>query len=527
MNLLKRRTAFTRLAIISAALAAIGAGGRLAWQHLPTRAPRAEIPAVTNVGRIPEGVETVATIPIANTGGAPLRIEGVRAQCGCAEVRLDRHVIPPQATGTLQVVVRAIEGLEISPLEIAIRTNDPASPVAAASLLFEPGSDLRIEPDMVILGRISQEELPVRRSILVDAAASAADLQAFELAATSGCEWLRMAAPRNARRSAVELSFELQQGAPSGALDTFVDVHLSARQLVFRIPVTATIAGRVQAQPQRLTLHDGDLATAAGGSRPRVQFIASQTPHECCRVVQWKLAGDVARVLEMELDATDASCLLAVPRRMKEAEYSRIIRELPRPVVGQLIATVAEAAGAPRQQMVPIKYYADRQPRNAAPRNAAPRNAAPRNAAPRNAAPRAGQPGAPRRPAGLLMPDSPLCQSAWYNGARRPHDSSGCLQETTALSVHHGAHASLNCALWRPFWQPTLRRRHQPRSARASPSRKWRIWPRAPRCCKRASLTFIPLIRRWREPLPRCRWCCAARAPIGKIGCKLACRGQS
>jgi hypothetical protein len=93
-------------------------------------APRIVVePAAQDLGERPQ--EPLAlTYTVRNEGQAPLIIEKVSTSCGCTKAAVDREVIPPGESATLQVTLDPTEDDLYGDLlrVIYVRSNDPQNP---------------------------------------------------------------------------------------------------------------------------------------------------------------------------------------------------------------------------------------------------------------------------------------------------------------------------------------------------------------------------------------------------------------
>jgi len=73
-------------------------------------------------------------IRLRNIGGSPLRISRTEASCGCTVVSIDRDVIPPNGTATLEILIDTTGKVGAVEKTVSIFSNDTVEPEARLTL---------------------------------------------------------------------------------------------------------------------------------------------------------------------------------------------------------------------------------------------------------------------------------------------------------------------------------------------------------------------------------------------------------
>lgn len=113
-------------------------------------------------GAVESGREIRHSFTLKNTGARPLKIAGIRPDCGCTTAKPASEVIPPGGETTIEAVL-SLKGLRgRQQKRIAIHSNDPQNPIFVLSIEGEAVVAVEVEPDRLHLGTITLDSDEIR-----------------------------------------------------------------------------------------------------------------------------------------------------------------------------------------------------------------------------------------------------------------------------------------------------------------------------------------------------------------------------
>lgn len=129
----------------------------------PAEAPKIQVDNPSHdFGTIVEGDVVKHTFVIKNTGNAPLKIDKVRASCGCTAAVTKEKEVPPGGTTELEVQFDSKNRFGKDSKTVQVHSNDPENPVLPLTFTSNIEKYLAFEPALVRLetaygGPISEE----------------------------------------------------------------------------------------------------------------------------------------------------------------------------------------------------------------------------------------------------------------------------------------------------------------------------------------------------------------------------------
>lgn len=118
-------------------------------------APKLAIDApIFDFGTITQGKKVEHVFTLKNTGDAPLRIKQVRPSCGCTAVNISSATIQPGGKGEIRSSFNSAKFSGKVKKEIAVETNDPATPSYNLTLSGIIQEEIEIIPKTLDFGRM-------------------------------------------------------------------------------------------------------------------------------------------------------------------------------------------------------------------------------------------------------------------------------------------------------------------------------------------------------------------------------------
>jgi Protein of unknown function (DUF1573) len=124
---------------------------------LPTPADVLQVKENThNFGKIPQGRPAIYIFEIVNTGSAPLKLDNVRASCGCTTPEWSKAPIEPGATAQIKVGYNAYaEGAFTKTVSIIYNTNQTKLLTISGEVYKVPASSAPDNASVQLLKQIN------------------------------------------------------------------------------------------------------------------------------------------------------------------------------------------------------------------------------------------------------------------------------------------------------------------------------------------------------------------------------------
>lgn len=203
-------------------------------------------------GQMKRGETRSHVFRFANAGAGELRIEGVKASCGCTALLLSERRIPPGGTGQIRVTFRALSVGEQMEKWVTLRSNDPQEPVVKLKILVSVPPKVAVRPEFLLWGQLKAGEPIPSKMILLSG--EGLEISRVETSSAALQAKLRDLGEREGRRR-----FELQAGLdparlPSGQINQRVSLYTNQEgQEVIVIPILGSLEGEVVVAPPLLS----------------------------------------------------------------------------------------------------------------------------------------------------------------------------------------------------------------------------------------------------------------------------------
>jgi hypothetical protein len=212
--------------------------------------PRIEVPSLPlDLGTGKPGEILEGTIPIRNTGDRPLHFE-ITASCRCSNLEPAKGVVPPRQTLRVRLGVKLESYGRDEHVSLLIRTNDPSrrevtylveahcpAPLVASPPIADFGWVRAGDSARFVVRLLDGAGQPLPRGSKLEVYSSSRYIQARPLYEGN-------------RPSAVVIS--LLPSTPRGPVNGRIELHLSEPLCRAVVPVSATVAGDVEAVPRTL-----------------------------------------------------------------------------------------------------------------------------------------------------------------------------------------------------------------------------------------------------------------------------------
>lgn len=181
---------------------------------------------------------------IRNDGDRMLNIERIEPSCGCVKAVLERWQIAPGASTVMALEIQSSLRLGQEVQQVVLHTNERQPLPRVLHLSYTSTVATPVPSGRIDFGEIAHAELPVTKSVTVQALPADADLVHFE----SDDPCLHCAFDQETK----ELQVIASAAAPLGELSTRINLVSSRKSWV--IPVHAVILGDVYAVPPSVVI---------------------------------------------------------------------------------------------------------------------------------------------------------------------------------------------------------------------------------------------------------------------------------
>lgn len=275
----------------------LASGARPAWRS----PPHLIVPEVIDFGECDLGTVASRPVVLANQGGQPLIIEGVRSSCACSGLeviqngeprRVERLTIEPstQASLSMRVAISGKVGESLSHM-LLLNTNDPQRPTVQIPVrVNRVKGGFLYEPTGVAFGQVSLGK-PARQvlRVLDDARPARAVAAVSSSQPNRFTVEYRLVAdePASTLYRCVGVIEVFASATEEGPLDGEVVVHRAgSEEPPDRVPVRGTVVGPITVTPRFLALprktpaglvHEAECVVAARDDTP-FSLAASTVP---------------------------------------------------------------------------------------------------------------------------------------------------------------------------------------------------------------------------------------------------------
>lgn len=215
-------------------------------------APRIEFLTKTHdFGKVPEGPKVKTLFRFKNTGKGVLKIQDVRASCGCTAAAADGATeIPPGGTGAIKAEYDTEGRPGRAVKTITVTTNDPQNPTVTLQITAEVIRDIDIQPPNAYFYNLKKGES--RAVTLKVLGKENLKFTVKSVASRDGKIQLNWEKLTEGNRIGAQLTASVK-GENYGPIDDEIIVQTTyAKKPEIRIPVRGEVIGRVQVFPREI-----------------------------------------------------------------------------------------------------------------------------------------------------------------------------------------------------------------------------------------------------------------------------------
>jgi hypothetical protein len=178
-----------------------------------------------------------------NTGGLGLKLDNVRASCGCAATASTAVAIPPGASGAVEVTCDTADTFGPQNKTVTVYSNDPTQPVSRLTLSGRVRAEAAADPPRVYVGHLGRGQTALNEvRILGEVAAGRVETNGKSVEATLGDT------PKGRR-----LRIAIKKDAPLGAFAEVATLPTgSPRHPLLAVPITGVVDGNVVVSPAQV-----------------------------------------------------------------------------------------------------------------------------------------------------------------------------------------------------------------------------------------------------------------------------------
>lgn len=217
--------------------------------------PAVQAPKITfestgyDFGAVDQATKVTHGFGFRNTGGLALKLDNVRASCGCAATASTAVAIPPGASGTVEVTCDTADTFGPQNKTVTVYSNDPAQPVGTLTLSGHVRAEAAADPPRVYAGHLSRGQTAANDVRILGDVAAAGRVE------TSGksVEATLVDTPKGRR-----LRIAIKNDAPLGAFAEIATLPTgSPRHPLLTVPITGVVDGNVVVSPAQVNLGVG------------------------------------------------------------------------------------------------------------------------------------------------------------------------------------------------------------------------------------------------------------------------------
>jgi hypothetical protein len=204
----------------------------------PPAPPRIVYDTTTHdFGHAGQGTAVRHVFALQNAGGRDLRIDRVRAGCGCT-AEAATLVVAPAGAGAIEVTCATKDDFGSTTRTVAVYSNDPAQPVSTLTLRGEIDADVAADPPQLYIGRIRRGQT-APNAVRVAIATATTVVALIEPSGAVVEPVIEPAAPGGLER---RVRVGIKSDAPLGRFTETVAVRTSSAQRpLLAVPVTGIV----------------------------------------------------------------------------------------------------------------------------------------------------------------------------------------------------------------------------------------------------------------------------------------------
>jgi hypothetical protein len=188
-----------------------------------------------------------------NAGSEPLQITRVSTSCGCTAALLSQKEIPPGSSGDIRTVfeTKRFEGEQET--TITVHSNDPDDPEIELTIIGAIQRDVAVVPQGINFGDVEKGKTVTGSVKLLQLSQNKLVLHRIEV----NEKYLNATTSRFREENSrgIHIDITLKPEAPVGAFNEVITLHTNLkRRPRIDVPVWANILGRIQVQPEILSL---------------------------------------------------------------------------------------------------------------------------------------------------------------------------------------------------------------------------------------------------------------------------------
>jgi hypothetical protein len=262
-------------------------------------------PNELDMGRIKPGAHSERQLTLANTGDAPLVIEGIMTSCPCATLSPLPAAAATLAPGeSLQLTVRYEAGEDPagSGAAIVIHSNDPNLPVVVTDLRFVVDVLVAVSPPDGIFWGFAPRGLPLSKELILAPGDVGKDIELLDVTASVPGITITSEMAEGPDVRFIRLNFGLATDVPLGTLDAVIRVRVRVGEEVARlsVPFRGEVLGDLDLSPPAII--KTRIARMQGEKISEVT-VSSATGAKPPDIVGVMARGPITAVIERNADA--------------------------------------------------------------------------------------------------------------------------------------------------------------------------------------------------------------------------------
>jgi hypothetical protein len=179
-----------------------------------------------------------------NIGGLGLKLDNMRASCGCAATASPAAAIPRGASGAVEVTCDTADTFGPQNKTVTVYSNDPAQPVSTLTLSGRVRAEAAADPPRVYVGHLGRGQSALNEVRILGEVAAAGRVE------TSGKS---IEATLDDTTKGRRLRIAIKNDAPLGAFKEIATLPTgSPRQPLLAVPITGVVDGNVVVSPAQV-----------------------------------------------------------------------------------------------------------------------------------------------------------------------------------------------------------------------------------------------------------------------------------
>lgn len=206
---------------------------------------------VFDFGSVWQGEAVTHKFEFQNVGNETLKIDRVRASCGCSKAEASVKEVPPGKSGYIEVVFNSEGYRNRQSKTVYVYSNDPKNSMTQVELRSNVKIEVEIKPRTISFGDVPKHSQVTRQLEIIQRGEE--ELIIEKVKADSKYLTIDSVSKKGVAKKVYSIKCSLREDVPAGIFVGRIDIYTNLeRKSRIMVPVQARVLGDIQISPERL-----------------------------------------------------------------------------------------------------------------------------------------------------------------------------------------------------------------------------------------------------------------------------------